>query len=75
MNSNEKYHLVGAYSEKPVYYSRKHGLLLGGRMDDFDEPSDLEKEAIIKWLGGMKTIDRLVRNYERAERLEAKAKK
>jgi len=69
---NNKYYLVGAYETAPVYFSRKYGLKIGSRMDELQEPSSLEKEAIIKCLGGMKTIDRLVRNYEKNEVREAK---
>ena len=69
---NQKYHLIGAYQTIPVYYSRTEGLLLCSGIEDFTEPTDLQKKMIISELGGMKTIDRLVRNYERTERLEAK---
>jgi len=71
---NQKYYLVGAYKEAPIYFSTKQGLLLGSRMDELKEPTGIQNLEIIKELGGMITIDRLVRNYERAERLEAKKK-
>jgi len=69
---NNKYHLIGAYQTIPVYFSRTEGLLLCSGTEDFTEPTDLQKKMIISEIGGMITIDRLVRNYERTERLEAK---
>ena len=69
---NQKYHLIGAYQTIPVYYSRIEGLLLCSGTEEFEEPTDLQKKMIISELGGMSNIERMVNNYERTERLEAK---
>ena len=66
------YYLVGSYQETPVYYSAKQGLMLGSRMDELAEPTAIQNLEIIRDLGGMKGIERLVNNYERTARLEAK---
>ena len=67
-----EYYLVGSYHEIPVYFSRKQGVMLSILPDEFTEPTGLQKKMIISELGGMSTIDRLVRNYERTAILEAK---
>jgi len=69
---NNKYYLIGVYQETPVYYSTKQGLMLGSRMDELIEPTAIENLEIIRDLGGMSNIERMVNNYERTERLEAK---
>lgn len=69
---NNKYYLVGAYQEIPVYYSTRQGLMLGSRMDELVEPTAIQNLEIIRNLGGISNIERMVNNYERSERLEAK---
>jgi len=69
---NNKYYLVGAYKEIPVYYSKTEGLLLCSGTEEFEEPTELQRKMIVAELGGMKTIEQLVNNYERTKRLEAK---
>ena len=67
-----EYFLIGSYQETPVYYSTKQGLMLGSRMDELAEPTAMQNLEILRDLGGMSTIERMVNNYERSERLEAK---
>ena len=69
---NNKYYLVGSYQETPVYFCRKQGLMLGSRMDELAEPTGIENLEIIRNLGGINNIERMVNNYERTEKLEAK---
>ena len=66
------YYLVGEYHETPVYFSRKHGLALGSRMDELTDPTPMQKQTIIADLGGMSKIELMVNNYERSEKWEAK---
>ena len=66
------YYLVGEYHETPVYFSRTQGLALGSRMDELAEPTAVQNLEILRDLGGMKGIERLVNNYDRTARLEAK---
>jgi len=68
------YYLVGSYQEIPVYFSRKHGLALGSRMDELRKPTAMQNLEILRDLGGINNIERLVNNYERSERLETKKK-
>ena len=67
-----EYYLIGAYQELPVYYSTKQGIMLGSRMDELEEPTAIQNLEILRDLGGMKGIERIVNNYQRSERLEAK---
>ena len=67
---NNKYYLVGAYQELPVYYSTKQGIMLGSRMDELAEPTAIQNLEIISELGGMKGIELIVHNYEKSERRE-----
>jgi len=69
---NNKYYLIGAYKETPVYFCRKQGLMLGSRMDELVSPSAVQNLEIIRDLGGMSGIERLVHNYEKNEVREAK---
>ena len=68
------YYLIGAYHETPVYFCTKQGLRLGSRMDELVEPTPVQNLEIIRDLGGMSNIERIVNNYERTARLEAKKK-
>uniref|UniRef100_A0A6H1ZIP0 Uncharacterized protein n=1 Tax=viral metagenome TaxID=1070528 RepID=A0A6H1ZIP0_9ZZZZ len=67
-----EYYLVGEYNSVPVYYSTKQGIMLGSRMDELAEPTAIQNLEIIRDLGGMSNIERMVNNYERTERLEVK---
>ena len=69
---NNKYYLVGSYQETPVYFCRKQGLMLGSRMDELAEPTGIENLEIIRDLGGMKSIEQIIHNYEKNEVREAK---
>ena len=69
---NQKYYLVGEYKTVPVYYSRNHGFSLGSRMDEIVEPTEIERNEIISNLGGMKSIEQIIHNYEKNEVREAK---
>ena len=46
--------------------------MLGSRMDELAEPTPIQNLEIIRDLGGISNIERMVNNYERTERLEAK---
>jgi len=70
----QKYYLVGAYKTVPVYFSTKQGLRLGSKMDELVEPTGIENLEIIRELGGMGAIERIVRNYEKNEAREEKNK-
>ena len=65
---NNKYYLVGSYQETPVYFCRKQGLMLGSRMDELAEPTGIENLEIIRDLGGINNIERMVNNYEKSEK-------
>jgi len=67
---NNKYYLVGAYKEIPVYFSTRQGLMLGSRMDELVEPTPIQNLEIIRDLGGMKGIELIVHNYEKSEKRE-----
>jgi len=67
-----EYYLVGAYNELPVYFSTKQGIMLGSRMDELKSPTPIENLEIIRNLGGLNGIERIVSNYQKSERLEAK---
>ena len=72
---NSKYHLVGTYNETPIYYSRTKGLWLGSRGDEIKieyEPKGSQKEMLIDYLGGMKSIETIIHKYEKDEAREAK---
>ena len=72
---NNKYYLIGSYQEVPVYFCRNSGLMLGSRMDELKEPTGIENLEILRELGGMGKIERLVHNYEKNEVREAHQKK
>ena len=68
----QKYYLIGAYKEIPVYFIRNQGLMLGSRMDELVAPSAVQNLEIIRNLGGAAGIERLVNNYERNKKLKEK---
>jgi len=68
----QKYYLIGAYKEIPVYFIRNQGLMLGSRMDELVAPSAVQNLEIIRDLGGAAGIERIVNNYERTKSLRRK---
>jgi len=64
----QKYYLVGAYKTVPVYFSTKQGLMLGSRMDELVEPTAVQNLEIVRDLGGMKGIEKIVHNYQIGEK-------
>ena len=64
----QEYFLVGAYKTVPVYFSTKQGLMLGSRMDELVEPTAVQNLEIVRDLGGMKGIEKIVHNYQIGEK-------